>query len=468
MTLVFYCASLSLMNGYNTLIVDNDAQTREHLSDILSSRTLKVEGASNSQDPRLAEKNFQLALINFDEAHALQSFKILRDSGCLIIIYADKSSVQVAVDAMKMGAFDYIEKPFTPETITAAANEAIEYLNVQTSRDEQKEELKQLYTFDNIVGSSSKMKRVFDLISRVASSDSTILILGESGTGKELVARATHFNSGRADGPFVPVNCGAIPEELLESELFGHEKGAFTGAFRTRIGRFELAGGGSIFLDEIGEMSPTLQVKLLRVIQEKEFERVGGVSSIKADVRIIAATNKNLEEEVAAGRFREDLYYRLNVIPIDLPPLRERTGDVTLLAQHFLQSRSGSITDFSEQCLGALNSYQWPGNVRELENLIERLSVLCDGPVVELRDLPDKISCHTYEAPSAVPRLELPDDGIDLSIAVSEFERDIIVQALNKTNWVKNRAAQLLKVNRTTLVEKIKKQNLQKPEATVN
>jgi transcriptional regulator with GAF, ATPase, and Fis domain len=263
------------------------------------------------------------------------------------------------------------------------------------------------------------------------------------------------------------VNCGAIPEELLESELFGHEKGAFTGAFRTRIGRFELASGGSIFLDEISEMSPNLQVKLLRVIQEREFERVGGVKSIRADVRIIAATNKVLEEEVSEGRFREDLYYRLNVIPIHLPPLRERTEDIPLLIKHFLEKyingRSTKKVGFNKKALASLMRYRWPGNVRELENLVERMVVLSDSPEIDVGDLPDRVLSGSSQASTMVPHIDLPDTGIDLSTAVNDFERSIIVQALNKSNWVKNRAAKLLHVNRTTLVEKIKKQKLQKP-----
>jgi transcriptional regulator with GAF, ATPase, and Fis domain len=271
----------------------------------------------------------------------------------------------------------------------------------------------------------------------------------------------------RSTNAFVPVNCGAIPEELLESELFGHEKGAFTGAFRTRIGRFELSCGGSIFLDEISEMSPNLQVKLLRVIQEREFERVGGIKTIRVDVRIIAATNKNLEEEVGQGRFREDLYYRLNVIPIHLPPLRERTDDIPLLIKHFLDKfingKSPKKVEFSKKAIPVLMRYRWPGNVRELENLIERMFVLSDSPIIDIADLPDKVLAGATLEASAVPQIDLPETGIDLSSAVNEFERSIIVQALNKSNWVKNRAAKLLHVNRTTLVEKIKKQKLQKP-----
>jgi transcriptional regulator with GAF, ATPase, and Fis domain len=312
------------------------------------------------------------------------------------------------------------------------------------------------------------MQKVFGLIDKVAATDSTVLVLGESGTGKELVARALHYNSPRSQNAFVPVNCGAIPEELLESELFGHEKGAFTGAFRARIGRFELANGGSIFLDEVSEMSPSLQVKLLRVVQEREFERVGGVKSLKTDVRIIAATNRNLEEEVEQGRFREDLYYRLNVIPINLPPLRERRDDIPLLVKHFLAKygtdRNPSLTGFGKKAMNLLMQYRWPGNVRELENLVERMVVLCEGTEVEPGDLPDKILAAGHaQGPSGLVGIDLPELGIDLSSAVNEFEKNIIIQALNRSNWVKNRAAKLLNVNRTTLVEKIKKQKLEKP-----
>ncbi|HEY9161802.1 MAG TPA: sigma-54 dependent transcriptional regulator [Desulfomonilia bacterium] len=321
------------------------------------------------------------------------------------------------------------------------------------------------HKIENIIGTSEKMIKIFDLISKIANTDSTVLILGESGTGKELVARAIHGKSRRSRLPFVPVNCGAIPEELLESELFGHEKGAFTGAFRMHTGRFEIAAGGSIFLDEISEMSPNLQVKLLRVLQEKEFERVGGINTIKANVRIIAATNKNLEEEVDKGHFREDLYYRLNVIPIILPPLRERPDDIPALIKFFIEKnvreKSMEAIEINTQVMQHLMNYRWPGNVRELENLIERLSVLCNGNPVTTEDLPEKILSGQVRGSGASLDFILPDEGIDLSDVVSDFEKNIIIQALKKSGWIKNRAAKLLNLNRTTLVEKIKKQGIQ-------
>jgi DNA-binding NtrC family response regulator len=461
------------MSNHSILIVDDENQNREYLCEILSDEGYTVASAANGKEAisRLSQDSFQVVLtdLQMPELDGLGVIQHLVDNklNCIGIIYTGYGSVKTAVDAMRLGAFDYITKPFKADEIKVVVKKAIEHLTLQEENIYLKQQLKARYKFENIVGTSEKMQQVFTLIDKVACTDSTVLILGESGTGKELVARALHYNSQRAQNPFVPVNCGAIPEELLESELFGHEKGAFTGAFRTRIGRFELASTGSIFLDEISEMSPNLQVKLLRVIQEREFERVGGIKSIRADVRIIAATNRILEEEVEQGRFREDLYYRLNVIPVHLPHLRERAEDIPLLIKHFLEKyptgKSSQKTEFSKKALAVLMRYRWPGNVRELENLVERMVVLCDDPVIDVGDLPDRVLSGLSEGSSLLPQIDLPETGIDLSTAVNDFERSIIVQALNKSNWVKNRAAKLLHVNRTTLVEKIKKQKLQKP-----
>jgi DNA-binding NtrC family response regulator len=320
-----------------------------------------------------------------------------------------------------------------------------------------------------MVGEDPTMQRIARLIEKVAKTDSTVLILGESGTGKEVVARAIHELSPRVKKNMVPVNCGAIPAELLESELFGHIKGAFTGALHARQGRFELANFGSIFLDEIGEMSPILQVKLLRVIQERSFEPVGGTRPMDVDVRIIAATNKNLEKEVAAGRFREDLFYRLNVVPITLPALRERRSDIPLLLEHFnarlLKTRHRSVKGFTSAAMDKLMSYAWPGNVRELENLVERLTVFCTDETVDVGDLPPKVA----EGPT-VSRSEfffdLPEDGLDLREVLTALEDRLIRQALERTEWNKNRAATLLRMNRTTLVEKLKKRGWMSPDET--
>jgi len=461
------------MSTYNILIVDDEGQNRDYLSEILSEEDYNVSTASNGRDAiaRLSQDLFHVVLtdLKMPEVDGLGVIRHLVENhiNCIGILFTGYGSVKTAVDAMKLGAFDYITKPFKADEIKVVVKKALDHLALQEENTYLKQQLKAKYKFENIIGSSEKMQKVFSLIDKVSGTDSTVLVLGESGTGKELVAKALHYNSPRAQNPFVPVNCGAIPEELLESELFGHEKGAFTGAFRTRIGRFELANGGSIFLDEISEMSPNLQVKLLRVIQEREFERVGGVKSIRIDVRIIAATNRDLEEEVAQGRFREDLYYRLNVIPLNLPPLRERRDDIPLLVKHFMgkygREKNSRITGFSRRAMNLLAHYRWPGNVRELENLVERVLVLCDGTEVDTADLPERIAAGTPRTSEVVPLIDLPETGIDLSTAVSEFEKAIIMQALTRSNWVKNRAAKLLHVNRTTLVEKIKKQNLQKP-----
>ncbi len=338
---------------------------------------------------------------------------------------------------------------------------------------------------EGIVGQSTTLRDVFRTLLKVAPTDSTVLVTGESGTGKELVVRALHANSLRHDNPFVPINCGAIPKDLLESELFGHEKGAFTHAIRTRPGRFEMAEGGTIFLDEIGEMDLTLQVKILRVLQEKEIERVGGSGVKKVDVRIVAATNRDLEQEVAAGRFREDLYYRLNVIPLHLPPLRERGGDdILLLSGHFLgqfcAKKGRKILTLSTDAQKALCAYLWPGNVRELENFMERLSILCDGDIVEAADLPQKIldavgdlvALPAPKPPAPVaesgggafrwPVLsDLKERNMDLKEFLDTVEEKLLSEALQQAEGVKNQAAEILGIKRTTLIEKLKKRNME-------
>ena len=340
----------------------------------------------------------------------------------------------------------------------------------------------------HIISSHPKMNDIFQLVDKVAPTDSTVIIYGESGTGKELIARALHFNGKKSNKPFITVNCGAIPEDLLESELFGHEKGSFTGAIRTRIGRFEQANGGTIFLDEIGDMNPVLQVKILRVLQNRTFERVGGAETIDADVRIIAATNKNLEQSIEKGKFREDLYYRLNVFPIHLPPLRERKSDIPGLVNHFVkyfnETMQKQITEIADETIKYLMEYNWPGNIRELENLMERAVILNGKGAIYPDSLPEKVLGKPVEqvntdqkelftdedaaAESLALReafkpqffVGITDEGINLKKMVEDFEKELIVEALDKTDWVKNKAAGLLGLNRTTLVEKIKKMEL--------
>ena len=319
------------------------------------------------------------------------------------------------------------------------------------------------YGFHDIIGQSSKMQEVYDLVRKVADCDSTILLNGETGTGKGMVARAIHQRSKRHNKPFISINCGAIPENLLESELFGHVRGAFTGATSSKQGKFELADGGTILLDEIGDMSSDLQVKVLKVLEEGEFEQVGGSKTIRVDVRIIAATHRDLSEEVQKGNFREDLYYRLYVIPLMLPSLRHRKTDIPLLISHFMQQSNQKnerrVQEITEEALDMMMNYAWPGNVRELKNMMERLVVLKGDGKILAGDLPAELkSTHRFEPSTTI---EISDEGICLNSAVTEFEKALILQSLEKTKWVKNKAAKLLHLNRTTLVEKIKRHHLQ-------
>ena len=341
----------------------------------------------------------------------------------------------------------------------------------------------------NIIGESPQIREVFDIVGRAAASQSTVMIYGESGTGKELIARALHLNSPRASKPFIAVNCAAIPHDLLESELFGYEKGAFTGAVNTRIGRMELANKGTIFLDEIGDMPPTLQVKLLRVLAEREIDRIGSTKSTPIDIRVITATHRNLEAAIEEGQFREDLYYRLNIIPLNLPPLRDRKTDIPLLAAYFLKQCNGpgSSKTISDEAMNVLVNYSWPGNIRELANFVERMVVLSIGSTITPRDLPDKvlgevprekwIPLEKGSEPEGNPaqilqqslkqsfHVGIPDEGINLKKIVEDFEKELLIEALEKTGWVKNKAAILLNLNRTTLVEKLKKLKITNPLA---
>lgn len=395
--------------------------------------------------------------------------KELHEQEVAFIVATREPSVNDAVVAMRYGASDYLEPPLTGKML----EEALARIGLYDDEQEAKPQGQGVQRGCScIVGKSKQIERVFTLIKKVCDTDTTVLIRGESGTGKELIAQALHFEGSRKQSPFVPVNCGAIPAELLESELFGHEKGAFTHAIRTRVGRFEMAHGGTVFLDEISEMSPMLQVKLLRVLQEKQFERIGGTKTITSDFRVVAATNRDLEEEVKEGRFREDLYYRLNVIPLDAPPLRERGQDVPLLVEHFVKkfnrSKKKGIKKVSDDAMAQLLRYPWPGNVRELENMVERMVILAMGDKITMEDLPERILAATgaQRAPSTSNGQqfdEIPAEGFFLNRTVADFEKQLIIQALGQTNWVKNRAAKLLNVNRTTLIEKMKRFKLNKP-----
>ncbi len=385
---------------------------------------------------------------------------------CPAIMLTGYGTIDVAVEAMKKGAYDFLTKPVSFGELFQRIDRAIKFSVLQQENIRLKAQLEDRFYFERMVGRSKPMLQLYRIIERVARTDATVLITGESGTGKELVAQAIHQLSNRKNKPFIPVNCGAIPTELLESEFFGHEKGAFSGAIRTRPGRFELAHGGTVFLDEIAEMSPKLQVKLLRFLQDRRFERIGGTRTIEVDVRVISATNKDLWKAVQEGDFREDLYYRLNVIPIHVPPLRERKEDIPLLVNHFLDRHcrvkglpSKSIHPDVIRCF---EKYSWPGNVRELENLLERLVILAEGDEITINDLPDRFLAHAEKKEDSF-KITVSDEGINLKQILEQLEVDLILQALNKTNGVKNRAAKLLGLNRTTLIEKMKKYKIKYP-----
>ena len=456
------------MTRQRVLVVDDEPGAVEILVDLLQREKLDVVAARDGEEAlgALKEQAFDLVLTDLNMPR-LDGVELLRriqkmDAGIVSIVLTGCGTVDNAVAAMKAGAYDYVTKPFQFDELLLTVRRALEYRALKNENRNLRRHMGRSYSFANFVGDSEEMQRVFDLIRKVADTDTTVLISGESGTGKELVARAIHFNSHRAEAPLIPINCAAIPRDLLESELFGHVKGAFTGATVSRAGRFELADGGTLFLDEVGEMPPELQVKILRAIQEQCFERVGGTKTTQVNVRIIAATNKDLEAEIRAGRFREDLYYRLNVVPIHLPPLRDRTSDIPLLVHHFLErfnrEKRRRLHGFSEEAMACLLGYAWPGNVRELENLVERMVILAEGDLVELSDLPEKFRAPRQGA--VLPNMEIPAQGIHLTRAVEAFENELILQALRRAGGVKSKAAKLLSLNRTTLVEKIKKKKL--------
>ena len=392
--------------------------------------------------------------------------EIQPDLPCIVI--TGYGSPEQSVEALRAGAFWYLEKPFEQaslDVVRRLVDQAIEHGRMKGEIRMLQRQLRSRYGFDSIVGTSGALRRALEVVEKVADTDSTVLVTGESGSGKELIARALHFNSRRSDRMLVTVNCGAIPEELLESELFGHVKGAFTNAVSQREGRFSVANGGTLFLDEIGDMSPNLQVKLLRVLQDKRFEPVGSSKTVEVDVRLIAATNQDLEVAIRERRFREDLFYRLNVIPIEVPPLRDRREDIPLLAQHFVEriaaEKDKPVDGIAQDALDRLCDHDWPGNVRELENLIERLVVLCGEGEIRLEDLPPKLREGPSTPFAQAPRVTA--SGLPFNEVVDRFETDLILQALEQTHWNKNQAARLLGLNRTTLLEKIKKKGLEAP-----
>jgi DNA-binding NtrC family response regulator len=462
----------TLLRNSHVLVVDDEELYRRSLQRILKRVGHAVTTARDSTEALAVVSEQPLDLVLADiQMPGINGLELVRqiheiapDLPCIVI--TGYGTPQNSVDALRAGAFWYLEKPFDQshlDVVRALVDQAIELGRLKSENRILQKQLRSRYGFESIIGNSAALRSALDVVRKVADVDSTVLITGESGTGKELIARAIHFNSRRAERMFVTVNCGAIPEELLESELFGHVRGAFTSAITNRDGRFLVAHQGSIFLDEVGDMSPNLQVKLLRVLQDKTFEPVGSSKSVTVDVRGIAATNQNLEEAIRERRFREDLFFRLNVIPIEVPPLRERPEDIPLLAHHFLEianrEKNASVEGFSQEALDLIGNYRWPGNVRELENLIERLVVTRGGTSeITVGDLPKAF--HT--APSVtLSAPQVPSTGLKFREVVDDFESELIRQALERTQWNKNRAAQLLGLNRTTLLEKIKKKGLE-------
>ena len=456
------------MEKARILVAEDEKTQRDLLEGFLKREGFSVDAAANGREAlqKLQGNLFDIVLIDYKmpELDGLQTLKEIRKRyvDLPVVMMTAYGTVETAVASMKEGALDYLTKPIDLEELLIKLQKLMERSSLIRENRELKAKLQERYTFANIVCGSPNMEEVLGLVARVAPSQASVLVLGESGTGKELIANAIHYASPRSGKPLIKVSCSAIPETLLESELFGHEKGAFTGAAQRRIGRFEEADAGTIFLDEIGDLSPGIQVKLLRILQEKEFQRLGSNVNLRTDVRVITATHRNLEEAIKKGTFREDLYYRLNVIPIHLPPLRERRGDIPLLIDHFLKKYSKenqkSILDISREARALLLRYSYPGNVRELENINERAVVLCRGDLIATRDIP----FHLQEGKTELSEFTKKEKG--LPEALEEIEKDLIIKALHQHQWVQTKAAENLRISERVLRYKIKKYKLRSDE----
>jgi two-component system, NtrC family, response regulator HydG len=452
------------------LVVDDEPSQRKMLKANLSLDGYQVLEADDggSAIARVTEEFFDLILMDNRMSHvdgieALKQIKKI-SPGIPVIIITAYASVETAVEALHSGAHDYLTKPLDIDELRIKVQQTLEFWRLKEENILQKRRIENLFDATSIVGRSQRMKEVLERVAQVAPSEATVLILGESGTGKELIANALHQGSGRADRRFIKVNCAALPETLLESELFGHEKGAFTGAIARRPGRFELADSGTIFLDEIGEMTLATQSKLLRVVQEREFEPVGSTRSVKVDIRIVTATNRNLDEEVRKGAFREDLFYRLNVVPIELPALRGRKEDIPLLIEHFLkiynEKNGRSLQGFHPRALDAMMRYAWPGNIRELENVVERSVILSRDDFVSFSELPESIREATGEDDARHVR-----EGLRPGMSIKEMERELIVKTLEDNDGNRTRTARVLGITRRTLQHKLKEYGIDQNHA---
>ncbi|NUM87681.1 MAG: sigma-54-dependent Fis family transcriptional regulator [Bdellovibrionales bacterium] len=469
------------MTRKSILVCDDEVSIRKVLQKALEREGYQVTTVKSVEEGKAVgrEKAFDLLISDLVllDGNGLELVRELRhiQKDVASIVITGNATVESAIEATKQGVFHYVTKPFDIDEVLVLVAKALQHERLAQENKQLKQALHRKYNFENFVGDSAVMMTVFQTIEKVADTNSTVLISGESGTGKELVARALHYNSDRADKLFVPVNCSAIPAGLLESELFGHMRGAFTGATANRVGRFQAADGGTLFLDEVGDMQPDLQVKLLRALQNRQVEPVGSVKPIDIDTRIVAATNVDLEQAVVERKFREDLFYRLNVIPIHMPALRDRKGDIPLLVNHFLahfnEEKGCDVAIAGEEVMHAIMAYDWPGNVRELENLVQRLVILKRNGAIETKDLPPKLfGARAAQAGAAaagavdmdtILRFDLPDGGLDFKSVINQIEDHLLKQALHRTGGNKNKASELLRMNRTTLVEKLKKKQLQ-------
>ena len=441
------------------LIVDDEKNYLVVLETLLESEGYEIITASNGSEAVERLRGSDINLIITDvKMPVMSGMELLKKAKELnpdipVIMMTAFGTIEMAVEAMKEHAFDYIIKPFENDRLKMTVKKALESASLKMENRRLRAELSGRFSRGEIVGKSPNMLKIFDLIDKMSNARASVLITGPSGTGKELVAKSIYFNSPRKDGPFISVNCGALTETLLESELFGHEKGAFTGAINAKKGRFELAHGGTIFLDEIGEMSQSLQVKLLRVLQEREFERVGGTKTIQVDVRVIAATNRDIKKEVEAGTFREDLFYRLNVIHMELPSLKERMDDIPMLVRHFLAKYNGKHLELNPEAWKAFYSYNWPGNVRELENVIERAVILQNSGIITAGDLPKEVTGHVEHI--NIDRF-LPDD-VPIQRALEIIEEKLLRRALEQHNGIQSHAARKLGITKSLMQHKMKK-----------